>query len=53
VNFRNWSDGTTSGPITSLFNLRHFPTLYLISPDGKILLKQTSLEAVRGTIQGL
>ncbi len=47
VNFRNWSDGTTSGPITSLFNLRQFPTLYLIGPDGRIELKQTSVEAVR------
>ncbi len=47
VNFRNWSDGTTSGPITTLFNLRNFPTFYLIGPDGKIVLKQTSIEAIR------
>ncbi|WP_166647309.1 peroxiredoxin family protein [Prosthecobacter fusiformis] len=53
VNFRNWSDGTTSGPITTLFNLRNFPTLYLIGPDGKILLKQTSIEAVRESLKGL
>jgi len=53
VNFRNWSDGTTSGPITTLFNLRNFPTFYLIGPDGKIVLKQTSIEAIREKIQGL
>ncbi|MEN3943557.1 redoxin domain-containing protein [Prosthecobacter sp. SYSU 5D2] len=53
VNFRNWSDGTTSGPITSLFNLRNFPTLYLIGPDGKILLKQTGLEAIREKLKAL
>jgi peroxiredoxin len=47
VNFRNWSDGTTSGPITSMFNLRNFPTLYLIDEKGVILLKNTSLEAIR------
>lgn len=51
VNFRNWSDGTTSGPITSMFNLRHFPTVYLIGPDGKIVLKQTSLEEVKSHLQ--
>lgn len=50
VNFRNWSDGTTSGPITSIFNLRNFPTLYLIDPKGKILLKNTSLEAIRAKL---
>lgn len=53
VNFRNWSDGTTSGPITTLFNLRNFPTFYLIGPDGKIVLKQTSLEAVREKVKDI
>lgn len=46
VNFRNWSDGTTGGPITTLFNLRNFPTLYLIEPGGKIVLKNTSVQAI-------
>lgn len=50
VNFRNWSDGTTSGPITSIFNLRNFPTLYLLDPKGKIVLKNTSLEAIRAKL---
>lgn len=53
VNFRNWSDGTTSGPITTLFNLRNFPTFYLIGPDGKILLKNASFDAVREALKGL
>lgn len=47
VNFRNWSDGTTSGPITSMFNLRNFPTLYLLDEKGVILLKNTNLESIR------
>lgn len=47
VNFRNWSDGTTGGPITTLFNLRSFPTIYLLDEKGVILLKNTSLEAVK------
>lgn len=50
VNFRNWSDGTTSGPITTVFNLRNFPTLYLIDPKGKIVLKNTNLEAIRAKL---
>jgi hypothetical protein len=47
VNFRNWSDGTTGGPITTLFNLRNFPTIYLIDPTGVVRLKNTSIDAVR------
>jgi hypothetical protein len=50
VNFRNWSDGTTSGPITSMFNLRSFPTLYLLDAKGKIVLKNTTLEAIRAKV---
>lgn len=44
--WRCWLDGSTSGPITREWNLRHFPTLYLIAPDGTILQKDTSLPAV-------
>ncbi len=47
VSFRNWSDGTTGGPITTLYNIRNFPTLYLIDPKGVILLKNPSLDAIR------
>lgn len=50
VGFRNWADGATSGPITSLFNLRGFPTFYLVGPDGKILLKNTHLGAIRAEL---
>lgn len=53
VSFPNWSDGTTSGPLTTLFNLRNFPTIYLIGPDGKIVLKNTSMEVVRETLAKL
>ncbi len=47
ISFRNWSDGATSGPITSMFNLRGFPTIHLIGPDGRIVLKNTHLAAIR------
>lgn len=44
--WRCWLDGSTSGPITSEWSLRHFPTLYLIGPDGTILQKDTTLPVV-------
>lgn len=50
VSFRNWADGATSGPITTLFNLRGFPTFYLVSPEGKIVLKNTHLGAIRAEL---
>jgi len=46
ANFRHWLDNTNSGPNTTLYAPRAFPTLYLIGPDGKILLKNAPLEAI-------
>lgn len=46
VTFRNVLDNTTSGPNTSLYNLRNFPTLYLIDPQGVIAIKNGSLDAI-------
>lgn len=46
VTFRNWLDNTSSGPNTSLYNLRHFPTLYLIDPKGVIAIKNGTLDAM-------
>ena len=46
VAFRNVLDNTTSGPNTSLYNLRNFPTLYLIDPKGLIAIKNGSLDAM-------
>jgi len=43
---RCWLDGSTSGPITSEWSLRHFPTLHLIGPDGIMLQKNTHMAAV-------
>jgi peroxiredoxin len=53
VNFRNWSDGTTGGPITTLYNLRNFPTIYLLDPKGVILLKNATVDAVRERLKSL
>jgi peroxiredoxin len=51
VPWRCWLDGSTSGPITSLWSLRHFPTLYLISPEGIIMQKDTTLTAVSQALE--
>lgn len=52
VSFRNVLDNTTSGPNTSLYNLRNFPTLYLIDPKGVIAIKNGSLDAMIAKIEG-
>ncbi len=46
VTFRNVLDNTTSGPNTSLYSPRNFPTLYLIDPKGLIAVKNGSLDAI-------
>lgn len=46
VAFRNVLDNTSSGPNTTLYNLRNFPTLYLIDPKGVIAVKNGSLDAM-------
>ena len=51
VSFPNILDNTSSGPNTTLYNLRNFPTLYLIDPKGVILLKNASLDAMVARIE--
>lgn len=46
VKFRNLLDNTTSGPNATLYNLRNFPTLYLIDPKGKIVIKNGTFETI-------
>lgn len=46
VAFRNVLDNTSSGPNTTLYNLRNFPTLYLVDPKGVIAIKNGSLDAM-------
>lgn len=50
VAFRNVMDGTTSGPNTSLYTPRNFPTLNLIDPKGIIAIKNGSLDAALAKI---
>ena len=51
VAFRNVLDNTTSGPNTSLYSPRNFPTLYLIDPKGVIAVKNGSLDEMVARIQ--
>lgn len=51
ANFRHILDNTNSGPNTTLYAPRAFPTLHLIGPDGIILMKNSSLEAIRQRIE--
>ncbi|MEZ5387769.1 MAG: TlpA disulfide reductase family protein [Prosthecobacter sp.] len=51
VSFRNVLDNTTSGPNTSLYSPRNFPTLYLIDPKGVIAVKNGSLDEMMAKIQ--
>jgi hypothetical protein len=51
VTFPNILDNTSSGPNTTLYNLRNFPTLYLIDPKGVILLKNSTLDAMVARIE--
>ena len=44
--WRNWLDATTSGPNTTLYNIHHFPTLFLIDEKGIIAMKNPSLDQV-------
>jgi peroxiredoxin len=51
VTFPNILDNTSSGPNTTLYNLRNFPALYLIDPKGVILLKNATLDAMVARIE--
>lgn len=51
VPWRCWLDGSTSGPITSEWNLHHFPTLYVLAKDGRILAKNPSLTDLRSWLE--
>lgn len=49
--WRNFADGSSSGPISSVWNIRSWPTLYLIDPQGIIVAKQMSLTSLEERIR--
>lgn len=49
--WRCWIDGSTSGPITSEWNLRQFPTLYVLDKEGRILAKNPALNDLQSWLE--
>jgi peroxiredoxin len=43
VPWRCWLDGSTSGPITTEWHPRHFPTLFILDKSGRIHAKDPAL----------
>jgi hypothetical protein len=39
INWRSWFDGSTDGPITTRWNVRAFPTIYVLDSRGVIRYK--------------
>jgi peroxiredoxin len=50
---RTWADGATGGSIGRLYNIRRFPTLYLLDASGKILYKGTTLSILQERMNAL
>lgn len=53
ITWRCWWDGAPGGPISSRWNVRAWPTIYLIDARGVIRAKDPSDEALGGLIDGL
>ena len=51
--WKNFADGSSSGPISSVWNIRSWPTLYLIDAQGIIVAKQMSLTSLEERIRTL
>ena len=48
--WRNFCDESSSGPISTLWNIRHWPTLYLIDAKGIITAKQPALGEIESLL---
>jgi thiol-disulfide isomerase/thioredoxin len=48
--WRNFCDESSSGPISTLWNIRHWPTLYLIDAKGIIAAKQPALGEIESLL---
>lgn len=51
VPWRCWLDGSTSGPITTEWHPRHFPTLYVLDKNGRIQAKDPALSDLRSHLE--
>jgi hypothetical protein len=53
LHWPNFSDGSSTGPISVVWNIRSWPTLCLIGADGVILAKQPSISNLEETLRPL
>lgn len=52
VPWRNFADESSTGPISSVWNIRNWPTLYVIDAKGVIRAKNPSVGAVEEMVRG-
>ncbi len=52
VPWRNFADESSTGPISAVWNIRNWPTLYVIDAKGVIRAKNPSVGAVEEMIRG-
>jgi peroxiredoxin len=53
LHWPNFSDGSSTGPISVVWNIRSWPTLCLNAADGVILAKQPSISNLEETLRPL
>lgn len=51
VPWRCWLDGSTSGPITTEWRPRHFPTLFILDKSGRIHAKDPALSELQAHLE--
>ena len=53
MTWRSWWDGSTSGPITRAWNVRGWPTIYVLDPKGVIRYKEVREKAMDDAVDAL
>ena len=53
INWRSWRDGSTTGPITTKWNVRAFPTYYVLDHRGSIRYRDVYGKALDDAIDTL
>jgi hypothetical protein len=53
ITWRSWFDGSTEGPITARWNIRGFPTIYVLDAKGVIRHKDMRGEELDQAVDAL
>lgn len=53
LTWRSWWDGSTQGPISKFYNVRGWPTIYVIDPQGVIRYKNVRGDALEAALERL